>query len=326
MRLLRIRKLSYVIISLLLVIRFHLFGTPSLIPPSFGVSRQLVRGVPPHGCLPSPFGSMASLFIRVISVMLFASDMDGFHPTYLPTVFVGMVSPSNMPSIVSAVAFPLSVTMSSGTSLLIFSLRCVTMSWLSPHSFLSTGNHFTIEPPLLRTIPGSILRCLTSGLLVNALFWMCVSSTPLLLPITNHHLRHATEGTKWRRGDTMRKGFVTLIMAHSLLLSSLPLVVLVQLPPYFSNVWHLCWLQSIRNLMLMFWVGLDAASHSLFYALLLSAFVVLGLHTTDRSTPSTPLTSPLLKGVCQLNCFCSVSCLFFVFHVIFLVCFLVVSI
>ena len=137
----------------------------------------------------------------------------------------------------------------------------------------------------------------------------------------SHHLRHATEGTKWRRGDTMRKGFVTLTMAHSLLLSSLPLVVLVQLPPYFSNVWHLCWLQSIRNLMLMYWVGLDAASHSLFYALLLSAFVVLGLHTTDRSTPSTPLTSPLLKGVCQLNCFCSVSCLFFVFHVIFLVCF-----
>ena len=40
----------------------------------------------------------------------------------------------------------------------------------------------------------------------------------------------------------------------------------------------------------------------------------------------TPLTSPLLRGVCQLNCFCSVSCLFFVFHVIFLAWFLVVSI
>ena len=125
---------------------------------------------------------------------------------------------------------------------------------------------------------------------------------------------------------TAKFPFVTLIMAHSPLLSSLPLVVLVQLPPFSSNVWHLCWLQSIRNLMLMYWVGLDAASHSLFYALLSSAFVVLGLLTTDRSTPSTPLTSPLLKGVCQLNCFCSVSCLFFVFHVIFLVWFLVVSI
>ena len=76
---------------------------------------------------------------------------------------------------------------------------------------------------------------------------------------------------------------------------------------------HLCWLQSIRNLMLMYWVGLDAASHSLFYALLSSAFVVLGLLTTDRFTPSTPLTLPLLKGVCQLNCFCSVSCLCFLF-------------
>ena len=109
----------------------------------------------------------------------------------------------------------------------------------------------------------------------------------------------------------MRKGFVMLIMAHSPHLSSLPLVVLVQLPPYSSNVWHLCWLQSIRNLMHMYWVGLDAASHSLFYALLSSAFVVLGLLTTDRFIPSTPLTSPLLKGVCQLNCFCSVSCLCF---------------
>ena len=270
-----------------------------------------MRGVPPHGCLPSPFGSMALLFIRVISVTLFASDTDGFHPTYLPTVSVGMVSPSNMLSIVSVVAFPLSVTMSSGTSLLISSLRCVTMSWLSPHSFLSTGNHFTIEPPLLRTMPGSILRCLTSGLLANALFWMCVSLTPLLLPITSHHLRHVTEGTNWRRGDTTMKGFITSITVHSLHLSSLPLVVLVQLLPYSSNVWHLCWLQSIRSLMRMYWVGLDAASHSLSYALLLSVFVVLDLHTTDRFISSTPLTSPLLKGMCQLNGFCFMSCLCF---------------
>ena len=58
---------------------------------------------------------------------------------------------------------------------------------VEPPLFLSTGNHFTIEPPLLRTMPGSILQCLASGLLTNALFWMCVSLTPLLLPITSHH-------------------------------------------------------------------------------------------------------------------------------------------
>ena len=116
--------------------------SPSLIPPSFGVSRQLVRGVPPHGCLPSPFGSMALLFIRVISVTLFASDTDGFHPTYLPTVSVSMVYPSNMLSIVSVVAFPLSVTMSSETSLLISSLRCVTMSWVEPPLLPLNGESF----------------------------------------------------------------------------------------------------------------------------------------------------------------------------------------
>ena len=52
----------------------------------------------------------------------------------------------------------------------------------------------------------------------------------------------------------------------------------------------------------------------LLFSLLRSSIVclmVLGLLTTDRFIPSTPLTSPLLKGVCQLNGFYFMSCLCF---------------